>query len=79
MSAFLVTGCAGFIGSNLSYALLDLGHRVVGLDNIENGLQSNVDYINTHDQKDQFTFKNRRLFRIGGFCFCKPENSLKFR
>ena len=28
----LVTGAAGFIGSNLCEQLLDLGHEVVGLD-----------------------------------------------
>lgn len=29
----LVTGAAGFIGSNVAHALLDAGHEVVGLDN----------------------------------------------
>lgn len=29
---FLVTGCAGFIGSNLSDSLLAAGHEVVGID-----------------------------------------------
>lgn len=32
MSRYLVTGCAGFVGSHLSEALLGSGHDVVGLD-----------------------------------------------
>jgi UDP-glucuronate 4-epimerase len=32
VSRFLVTGCAGFIGSHLSEALLERGHQVVGVD-----------------------------------------------
>lgn len=32
MSRFVVTGCAGFIGSHLTDALLDGGHHVVGID-----------------------------------------------
>lgn len=31
---FLVTGCAGFIGHAVSLALLQAGHRVVGIDNL---------------------------------------------
>ena len=34
---FLVTGCAGFIGSNLVDRLLDAGHQVVGYDNFSTG------------------------------------------
>lgn len=32
----LVTGCAGFIGSNVTDYLLKVGHRVVGVDNFNN-------------------------------------------
>ena len=31
---FLVTGAAGFIGSHVSKRLLDVGHEVVGIDNL---------------------------------------------
>ncbi len=31
---FLVTGCAGFIGHSVSMALLEAGHRVVGVDSL---------------------------------------------
>lgn len=40
---WLVTGVAGFIGSNLLERLLVLGQRVVGLDNFSTGYQHNID------------------------------------
>ena len=42
-SRFLVTGGAGFIGSNLCEALLKLGHRVRCLDDLSTGRQANVE------------------------------------
>ena len=42
-STFLVTGAAGFIGSNLVEAILRLGYKVIGLDDLSNGHQHNVD------------------------------------
>ena len=42
-SRFLVTGGAGFIGSNLCEALLKMGHRVRCLDDLSTGRQANVD------------------------------------
>ena len=38
----LVTGGAGFIGSNLVDALLDAGHDVVVLDDLSSGKKRNV-------------------------------------
>lgn len=38
----LVTGAAGFIGSNTAELLLELGHDVVGLDNLTSGRADNV-------------------------------------
>ncbi|NOY72258.1 MAG: Vi polysaccharide biosynthesis UDP-N-acetylglucosaminuronic acid C-4 epimerase TviC [Gammaproteobacteria bacterium] len=40
---WLVTGVAGFIGSNLLEKLLILNQKVVGLDNFETGYQRNID------------------------------------
>ena len=40
---FLVTGGAGFIGSNLCEAILNLGYKVRCLDDLSTGKQANVD------------------------------------
>ena len=52
---FLVTGAAGFIGSQVSQRLLDMGHQVVGIDNL------NSYYDNT--------LKQARLDAISGEAF----------
>lgn len=44
-STFLVTGGAGFIGSNLCEAILKLGYRVRCLDDLSTGKQKNVDLL----------------------------------
>ena len=36
-ATYLVTGCAGFLGSNLVERLLAGGHRVIGIDNLSMG------------------------------------------
>src|SRR5262245_22431256 len=40
---WVVTGCAGFIGSHLVESLLALGQRVIGVDNFTTGVQRNLD------------------------------------
>jgi UDP-N-acetylglucosamine 4-epimerase len=42
---WVVTGVAGFIGSNLLQSLLELGQRVVGVDNFLTGYQHNLDQV----------------------------------
>lgn len=44
---WLVTGVAGFIGSNLLETLLKLDQTVVGLDNFATGYQRNLDEVKT--------------------------------
>jgi UDP-N-acetylglucosamine/UDP-N-acetylgalactosamine 4-epimerase len=64
---WLITGVAGFIGSNLLEKLLMLNQKVIGLDNFETGYQHNIDQAiegslqqqNIKDKKqllDNFTF-----------------------
>ena len=42
---WLITGVAGFIGSNLLQTLLELDQRVLGLDNFATGHQRNLDEV----------------------------------
>ena len=42
MYRILVTGCAGFIGSHLSEALIKKGYKVIGVDNLSNGKLTNI-------------------------------------
>lgn len=44
-TVFLVTGGAGFIGSNICEAILKLGYRVRCLDDLSTGKQKNVDFL----------------------------------
>ena len=45
MPTSVVTGGAGFLGSHLCEALLQRGHRVVCVDNLETGSLSNVEHL----------------------------------
>ncbi|MEI6209329.1 MAG: SDR family oxidoreductase [Desulfuromonadales bacterium] len=56
---WLITGVAGFIGSNLLEHLLRLDQRIVGLDNFSTGKQSNLDEVQhcvSEEQWLRFTF-----------------------
>jgi dTDP-glucose 4,6-dehydratase len=50
----VVTGGAGFLGSHLCDHLLEQGHRVICVDNLETGSLSNIEHI----RDDSFTFLN---------------------
>lgn len=51
---WLVTGVAGFIGSNLLEQLLMLNQDVVGLDNFATGHQHNLDEVRSHVSPEQW-------------------------
>src|SRR3954451_3951021 len=52
MPTSLVTGGAGFLGSNLCDHLLERGHRVICVDNFETGSLKNI----AHLRDDSFSF-----------------------
>jgi UDP-N-acetylglucosamine/UDP-N-acetylgalactosamine 4-epimerase len=64
-ATWLVTGAAGFIGSNLVETLLKLGQKVVGLDNFSTGYQRNLDEVEQLVGPDAWP---RFLFIRGDIC-----------
>ena len=58
----LITGCAGFIGSNLTEFLLKKGLSVVGFDNLSTGSKKNIDdalaSVSEENKKIDFKFIN---------------------
>ncbi|MBS0350775.1 MAG: SDR family NAD(P)-dependent oxidoreductase [Proteobacteria bacterium] len=48
-----VTGCAGFIGSQMVDRLLSAGHKVVGYDNLSTGM---VQFLQSAQRSENFTF-----------------------
>ena len=62
---WLITGVAGFIGSNLLETLLKLDQRVVGLDNFATGYARNLDEVKTLVEPSQWA---RFEFIEGDIC-----------
>ncbi|MCW8891107.1 MAG: SDR family oxidoreductase [Sedimenticola sp.] len=63
---WLITGVAGFIGSNLLETLLGLDQRVVGLDNFATGHRHNLDKVCaavSEEQWNRFTFHESDIRR----------------
>ena len=54
-ASWLITGVAGFIGSNLLEDLLLLGQKVVGLDNFATGHQHNLDEVQSLVSNSQWS------------------------
>ncbi|MGI6483832.1 MAG: GDP-mannose 4,6-dehydratase [Methanobacterium sp.] len=65
----LVTGCAGFIGSNLVDYLLEKDFEVIGIDNFTDYYSRNLKESNITDAKDQsnFTFLEKDLLEMNKF------------
>ena len=53
----LVTGCAGFIGSDLTEYFLNKGYEVVGIDNFNNFYDPKIKEFNISEFKDNPSFK----------------------
>ncbi len=64
-ATWVVTGVAGFIGSNLLETLLKLNQRVVGLDNLATGYQHNLAEVQTLVTPEQWA---RFKFIEGDIC-----------
>src|ERR1700733_1969188 len=54
----LVTGAAGFLGSNLTDRLLSEGHTVVGVDNLSTGAPENIAHLAS---ESRFSFDERDI------------------
>lgn len=72
----LVTGVAGFLGSNLAEALLELGHSVVGIDNFSTGQRQNIVYLDKLAQSlgKKFTFWEADV--VSSNCFQDMPSSI---
>jgi len=53
MKKILITGVAGFLGSNLLNKLISAGHSVIGIDNLSMGFERNIE---GHLENDRFEF-----------------------
>ena len=70
MSSFLITGVAGFLGSNLLKKSLDEGHTVIGIDNLSMG---KIENIEPHLSNPNFSFLQKDILEESTFSDLSPE------
>lgn len=74
---FLVTGAAGFIGFHIAQRLLDEGHDVVGIDNMNDYYDVSLKQARTDRlASPAFHFQQLDLADREGWRRCSPQNSL---
>jgi UDP-glucose 4-epimerase len=71
----IVTGCAGFIGSNLVDKLLSLGHNVVGVDNFSTG---QLKFIEEALKNPKFTLVEADLLELPKLINCFSGGEIVF-
>ena len=64
MGFFLVTGCAGFIGSSMVDRLLSQGHKVIGIDNFSTGFK---EFLASALNNKNFTFEEKDLLNLASY------------
>lgn len=72
---FLITGCAGFIGSHLSESLLKQNNIIIGIDNINDYYDINLKYKNIEILKkyNNFTFLKEDIINTKCIDTYKPD------
>ena len=73
---YLVTGAAGFIGARTCEFLLDAGHHVVGIDNLNNYYDVKLKYHRLNQLKDRAAIRDTVIAPTGLQTNCKKENDL---
>ncbi len=61
---YLVTGCAGFIGSRVAELLLEAGHRVVGIDNLNDAYDQRLKHWRLEQLEQQGQLEQRADFHF---------------
>jgi UDP-glucose 4-epimerase len=77
MSLYIVTGCAGFIGSNLVDRLISRGHFIIGIDNFSTGRH---EFITEALMSKQFKLVEADLLDLDSYCdvFAKVDAVFHF-
>src|SRR5205807_7936882 len=63
MAKYLITGVAGFIGSNIAHALIERGEKVRGIDNFSHGRRENIAGI-----LEKFDFRETDITDFDAVC-----------